>query len=187
MDLPLIRIEVSGSKSIKEAVREFTNLSNPIQSIMLFNNSNAKKLLDEFISLFWYLEAAGGIVKNAEGKRLFIYRFGKWDLPKGKIEKGESHSEAAIREVMEETGVSGIELGCELPSTFHMYEHKGKRVLKRTYWFAMHCSTDGPLVPQQDEGITEVAWFETEQLGKILRSTYASLHDLLQSDIQLRG
>lgn len=139
------------------------------------------------ISLFWYLEAAGGIVRNKDGKRLLIYRFGRWDLPKGKIEKGENYLQAALREVREETGIADPEPVQELPSTFHMYDHKGKSVLKRNYWFAMQCNTDEPLVPQQEEGITEAVWIETGQMDKVFNNTYASLHDLLHADIKLRG
>jgi 8-oxo-dGTP pyrophosphatase MutT (NUDIX family) len=124
---------------------------------------------------------------NRERQRLFIFRFGRWDLPKGKLEKGESPAEAALREVEEETGISGHRLISELPSTFHIYEHKGKKVLKRTYWFAMQYDGNEILIPQLLEEIMAAEWMGRDRDDLIFSSTYASLHDLLQADMNQRG
>jgi len=182
-----VKIEVNGRKSIKAALKNFTASESGQDQLLIYNNRDVKKLLDDFISLFWYLEAAGGVVKNQEGDRLFIFRFGRWDLPKGKIEKGESPAEAALREVEEETGISGHKLISELPSTFHIYEHKGKKVLKRTYWFAMQYNGNEMLIPQVEEEILAAEWLSSERYNQIFSSTYASLHDLLHTDINQRG
>ncbi len=176
---------INTRRDIKEAVNHFLK-SPSSHPLTIYNNGNLKKLLDDFISLFWYLEASGGIVRNASGERLFIYRFGRWDLPKGKIEKNETPSDAAIREVTEETGITGHHLVAELPSTFHIYEHKGKKVLKRTYWYAMAYTGSATPVPQLEEEITRAEWFEKSNLNIILSSTYASLHDLIRYDISRR-
>lgn len=175
---PVKMVEVHSRKDIKEA---FNNLiKNPAeQKLLLYNNSDEKKLLEEFISLFWYVEAAGGMVYNQAGKRLFIYRFGKWDLPKGKVEKSESHQQAAIREVQEETGLIDVQITDELPSTFHVFDLKGKKVLKRTYWYRMLYTGTGNPTPQIEEDITEVVWFEASDIQKILANTYDSLKDLI--------
>ena len=176
---------INSRMDLKEAVNHFLKAPTS-QPVAIYNNGNIQKLLDDFISLFWYLEASGGIVRNTSGERLFIYRFGRWDLPKGKIEKNETPSAAAIREVSEETGITGHHLVAELPSTFHIYEHKGKKVLKRTYWNAMAYAGSAIPVPQLEEGITRAEWFEKSKLSTILSSTYASLHDLIRYDISRR-
>jgi 8-oxo-dGTP pyrophosphatase MutT (NUDIX family) len=182
-----MKIEVNGRKSIKEALRNFADNASVQDQLVIYNNRDVKKLLDDFISLFWYLEAAGGVVMNRERQRLFIFRFGRWDLPKGKLEKGESPAEAALREVEEETGISGHRLISELPSTFHIYEHKGKKVLKRTYWFAMQYDGNEILIPQLLEEIMAAEWMGRDRDDLIFSSTYASLHDLLHADINQRG
>jgi 8-oxo-dGTP pyrophosphatase MutT (NUDIX family) len=182
-----VKIEVNGRKSIKAALNVFAENTAGQEQFVIYNNRDVKKLLDDFISLFWYLEAAGGVVKNNEGKRLFILRFGRWDLPKGKIEKGETPAEAALREVEEETGISGHRLISELPSTFHIYEHKGKKVLKRTYWYSMQYDGNETLVPQLEEEILAVEWMGRDRDEQIFASTYASLHDLLRYDLNQRG
>lgn len=175
---PVKMVEVYSRKDIKEAYNNL--IKNPAaQKLLLYNNSDEKKLLEEFISLFWYVEAAGGMVYNQAGKQLFIYRFGKWDLPKGKVEKSESHQQAAIREVQEETGLIDVQITDELPSTFHVFDLKGKKVLKRTYWYRMLYTGTGNPTPQIEEDITEVVWVEPTDIQKILANTYDSLKDLI--------
>ena len=174
-------VMVHSRSSIEAAYIDFTRSSEPA-GLILYNNENADKLFSHFISLFRYLEAAGGVVQNLSGERLFIYRFGKWDLPKGKIEKSETPSAAALREVTEETGLHGQSILCELPSTWHIYQHQQKKILKRTYWFAMKYSGNEQPVPQLEEEITKAAWFPASANEFILANTYASLHDLIVHD-----
>lgn len=138
-------------------------------------NANIAKLFEEFE----WIVAAGGVVNDSQNNTLFIFRNGKWDLPKGKLEDRESVAECAVREVEEECGVSGLEIVEELPSTWHTYEHKGKNVLKRTYWFRMSVQHDmGELVPQLEEGITEVCWVKGDFIEQ-RSNTYNSINDLL--------
>jgi len=141
-------------------------------------------LLDEFISLFWYVEAAGGIVINDRQEKLFIHRFGRWDLPKGKIERNETKSDAAIREVQEETGLLEVSITKELPSTFHIFDHKGKKVLKRTYWYLMEYSGNNDPKPQLEEEITAAVWIPDSQIDTILGNTYSSLKTLVADTIR---
>ena len=110
---------------------------------------------------------------------LFIFRNGKWDLPKGKVEKGEKVDEAAIREVEEECGVSNVEILNTLPSTYHIYPYKGKNVLKRTYWYSMTCNDSSKLIPQVEEGITEVKWISISALEPVKNNTFPSILYLL--------
>lgn len=124
--------------------------------------------------------AAGGIVENNENKLLFIFRFGKWDLPKGKMEKNESKKETAIREVEEECGISELEIISNSYITYHVYKIKGQTILKTTYWYKMKYSGNEILIPQEEEGITKVEWLGKNELDKVFQNTYANIHMLLE-------
>lgn len=126
------------------------------------------------------IEAAGGLVRNSKGETLFIFRNGKWDLPKGKIETGEDTREAAMREVEEECGIGGLKIIRPLSETYHTYELKGRQVLKRTSWFEMH-SNDQKMKPQLEEGITEVKWIPEKETSGVLSNTYPSIIEVIQS------
>ncbi len=133
----------------------------------------------EFNSLFKRIEAAGGIVRNHPGEYLFIKRLGVWDLPKGKLHKSELVHEGALREVCEETGLKGLTITKQLPSSFHIYtDRHGRAVLKETYWFEMLCHEPQPLVPQTEEDISEAKWFTKDELSIPILNTYASLQQL---------
>lgn len=148
------------------------------QQIFL-NSNNVKALWELFSEQFKLIEAAGGKVSNPEGKLLFIYRLGKWDLPKGKMEAGETPSQSALREVEEECGISNLKLGKELTPTYHIYVQKERLYLKRTYWFEMAYSGNENLVPQTEEGIEEVIWIESDNLKDQLQNTYNSLKGII--------
>lgn len=173
-------------KMLKENFSVFVK-SGIFDSLVFQCGKYPEKYFENFISLFWYLEAAGGVIRNQANERLFIYRFGKWDLPKGKIEKAETPAEAALREVTEETGLRGPEILHELPSTYHIYEFKGKKVLKRTYWYSMKYNGTVQPVPQTEEGITEAKWFIPDDYKTIQLNTYASLIGLIEADLRLQA
>ena len=157
-----------------------------------------KTVIEEFVSCFTVVPAAGGIVKNERGEILFIYRRGKWDLPKGKVEGRRMKDEGrgtkdegrisnfefriseAIREVKEETGLQKVEPVRELTPTYHIYHEKGKQVLKETYWFEMVALGDQELAPQTEEEITEVRWFKTDELDVVLENTFESLKEMIE-------
>ncbi|MDA3927974.1 MAG: NUDIX domain-containing protein, partial [Prolixibacteraceae bacterium] len=156
-------------------------LIDPFDRDLYLRASSLTYLVNFFFSQFKIIEAAGGLVFNSNEALLCIYRWGKWDLPKGKIEKGEKKEEAAIREVEEETGITGLDLEVQLPTTYHIYKspyHKNKWVLKPTYWFKMKYSGVEELVPQTKEDITKAIWVKESDLGPIQQNTYASLQDL---------
>ncbi len=140
-------------------------------------------LLHSLFSGYKWIVAAGGVVRNQDNKILFIERNGLWDLPKGKLEKGESVELCAVREVEEECGISGLEIVSELSSTFHTYEHKGKQVLKRTYWYEMKTEFSGQLIPQEEEGITKVEWLGIDELDKVRNNTFKSILELLNGAV----
>ncbi len=134
---------------------------------------NYKEAKEDFMSLFKVMRAAGGVVQK-EGKELLIYRLGKWDFPKGKLEKDESFKLAAVREVAEETGVKVV-LGKKICTTWHTYTFRKKRILKQTKWYAMECINDQKMTPQEDESIEKVEWFTKSEAENALKHTYNSI------------
>lgn len=138
-----------------------------------------EKLWKLFQAQFKLIEAAGGLVRNEKDEILFIYRLGKWDLPKGKMENDESPLESALREVEEECGISDLQAGDPLPDTYHVYFHKGKFVLKRTYWFKMTYLGNRQLIPQTEEAIEKAVWIQPSEIGNQLLNTYASLKPII--------
>lgn len=152
-------------------------LEHSCESVNIFS-LDVEKTWEQFNQEFKQIEAAGGVVFNTNQELLWIYRLGKWDLPKGKMEKGESIEETAVREVEEECGISGLEITKNLPTTFHMYFHK-EYILKITYWFEMKYDKNETLVPQTEEGITDIEWVAKTNWAKQKGDTYANILSLL--------
>lgn len=140
---------------------------------------NAKDYLKKVIKSISMIEAAGGVVENEKGDFLFIYRNHKWDLPKGKLEKGEKKKTGAVREVEEECGIKVNSIGKKICVTYHTYKSKGEVILKRTHWYQMTFKGEGELKPQLEEGITKVLWFKREQTAPIVKNTFPSIIDVL--------
>ena len=125
---------------------------------------------------FKNMSVAGGLVLNQKNELLVIYRLGKWDLPKGKLEEGEDIKSCALREVEEECHVFDLKIIKEMPSSYHCYmTRKGKWMLKRTHWFLMESSEKSTLIPQKDEGIESVDWFDKNQM-KVFETKYVSIN-----------
>lgn len=140
---------------------------------------NVETAVKEFSKMFTNITAAGGVVYNHEEKLLLIHRLGKWDLPKGKMEDGELPETTAMREVCEETGVCNLEIIKSLPDTYHIYQHDGAYILKRTYWFKIIASSATTLLPQTEENITEVKWMTQEEVNAAMKFSYESIRDIL--------
>lgn len=166
--------------------------ADPEEIITILNQQNVegcevitehpKKFWKKFKSSFKYIVAAGGTVFNADNELLVIHRLGKWDLPKGKLEKEEDIETCAIREVNEECNVGGLKIVSELESTFHCYPLKsGKWALKRTYWYKMETTFNGVLIPQTEEGIDQVKWMPISQLDTVKANTYQSILEVINS------
>ena len=147
---------------------------NKLAGITLFCE-NLEESWKKFQSLFKSQKAAGGKVLNANNEVLFIYRFNKWDLPKGKLDNGESVSECAIREVEEECGITNLQIIKPLETTYHIYQEKGKTILKTTYWFLMHTDFVGELTPQMEEGIEQVVFKNEAEVKLALENTYENI------------
>lgn len=130
----------------------------------------------DFKSNFKFISAAGGLVLNTQKEFLFIFRNGKWDLPKGRIEKGEQIKETALREVEEECGISQLTLGEFLITTYHIFFHNNQSKLKETHWFKMETKSNEVLIPQQEEGISIAMFKNKKDALKALHNSYANIH-----------
>ncbi|MBP7168506.1 MAG: NUDIX domain-containing protein [Bacteroidia bacterium] len=150
---------------------------------LILQSLHLDKSWKTFTSLYTLMEAAGGLVVNQHQQLLMIYRNGKWDLPKGKIEHAEEPDTAAIREVFEECGVGYLKLQKQVQTTFHTYPFKDHKVLKKTYWFLMSTVDESDPIPQLEEGITEAKWVNRSELKSAMRNSYASIVNLLKEQV----
>jgi ADP-ribose pyrophosphatase YjhB (NUDIX family) len=157
---------------------------------LILNSAKGFDLAKAFESLFINIDAAGGLVLNAENNLLAIYRLGKWDLPKGKIHRNELAERAAIREIREECGITVSKVERFLGVTRHIYpspNHSKKMVLKKTQWFQMSYRGKAPLVAQKEESIEEVRWVTVAEIPSLSENTYASIKDLFRYPLLLSG
>lgn len=150
-----------------------------VQKPILIYSFDLNKLWRKFTQLYKVIDAAGGIIMNDKDEVLFIFRKGKWDLPKGKVDEGELIKDAAEREVKEECGIKDLQVGKLFGYTYHTYNENKRKILKRTYWYEMH-SEDKTFVPQLEEDITEVTWIPKSKLQGILNKSFRSVADLIR-------
>jgi 8-oxo-dGTP pyrophosphatase MutT (NUDIX family) len=165
--------------SLDEVLKRFDEREN--QGILYLSDS-PDKTWTRFTARYVLSEAAGGVVKNDEGKILIIFRKKYWDLPKGKLEYNESPESAAVREVKEECGLEEVILDGFLTKTFHTYTEKNKFILKKTHWYMMHAPGDQELIPQTEEDIEKAKWMGKKKiLEKVFSKTYLSIREVLES------
>lgn len=144
-------------------------------------STDIEKLKKDFFKLFTIIEAAGGLVENSKKEILLIHRCGQWDLPKGKIDKGESPEKASVREVEEETGLRNISLGKLILITYHTYHEFGKFILKPTYWYKMKVSGKQALMPQTEEDITDLKWLKLKEAVPLYPEMFPSIRDVIDA------
>ena len=137
-------------------------------------STNLEKDWPTFLSNFKVISAAGGLVLNKKKEILFIYRGNKWDLPKGRIEEGESIEHTAVREV-EECGIENLSIERFLVTTYHLFFHNNRNYLKETHWFLMKTDFKGELTPQLEEGITETIFKNTEEAKNAFKNSYSNI------------
>jgi len=139
--------------------------------------------LDELKKALWkkftIVLAAGGLITDQHKSILLIYRRGKWDLPKGKLDEKESLETCAVREVKEETGLREVRLVEALATTYHVYDESGKHILKETHWYLMHADGKQSLHPQAEEQIDQIKWVKPSALREYLSNTYPLIKDVL--------
>jgi 8-oxo-dGTP pyrophosphatase MutT (NUDIX family) len=152
---------------------------------IIYMCANADVSWQLFLSHYTLSEAAGGLVQNDKGEYLLIYRRGKWDLPKGKLDYDETPEQAAVREVSEETGLELPEIILPLEITFHTYRESKKRILKKTHWYLMKAVGSQELFPQADEDITEALWMKKDEIRiKVYDNTYSLIKQLLKKNMK---
>jgi len=159
-------------------ILEFFQSTTLVQDVFI-SGKDIHTMIDELSCMFRFIEAAGGLVQNENGDYLFIYRFNKWDLPKGKLEPNENSSSAALREVCEETGISDIQLGEHITDTFHTYKVGNATILKKTSWYNMRYRGNEPLTPQESEDISVAKWFSKNQIENLIGNTYDTIREVL--------
>ena len=152
---------------------------NKIQKAYLFY-PDEKEIMKVLKTKIPVNKAGGGLVYNKNGDVLFIFRNGKWDLPKGGTEKGEDIEQTSMREVEEETGVNGLKITKKLQKTYHIFKRNGVYKLKITHWFEMQTDFEGIPEGQIDEGIDKVEWKNPTQIQEALKNSYENIKLLFQ-------
>ncbi len=176
-------LDIDENSSVSRVLDWLQTFATSQDAERVLEHPKPEQLFNTFKSAFLIVDAAGGVVVR-NNKLLFIYRNGKWDLPKGKIDAGESSQIAAVREVEEECGISGHKIVKDLPSSFHIYkspypESKGRWIFKETMWYEMEYQGNENGIPQEEEGITKVRWFAKNELDEVLENTYGNLKQII--------
>lgn len=180
-NLKLEAKNVKSLDSIQEVLTE-VRIDNPL----CLTTETPKNEFDRLFQEYLLIEAAGGIVER-DGKFLVIKRMGYWDIPKGKIDEGETPEVACVREIMEECGINGHQIASPLTHTYHTMKWDEKKALKKTHWFML--KYDGALEtePQLEEDITEVRWMSKDELLSIRENTFGSINDVLDAFVELKN
>ena len=173
------------SYNIDDTFKQFVNHNNR-KILYTFPSEEFDRFLPYIKNQCHTLKAAGGLVLNENKEVLLIHRLGMWDLPKGKIEKGERIEEAAIREICEETGIVEIKLIDALCTTWHLYHHKNELVLKETFWFLASSNGNTVLAPQHEEHIEQAVWIQPTEAGRMLNQSYLNLKLVWQSYLDIQ-
>lgn len=173
-----VLIDELDTHSIKAMLRELTL---PDIKTGIFIHPDFDQLKKAFFRKFEIIQAGGGVVVNAAQELLMIHRRGFWDLPKGKLDEGETIEACAVREVKEETGLTQIELGKPLLITYHTYEQGTHHILKESHWFMMKGNAEEQLVPQTEEDITAIQWVDAPLLSAYKPLAYSSIVDVLEA------
>ena len=164
--------------TIKSMIHE---MEKPSVHAGVFFHKDLAELKAGFFKKFTIVKAGGGFVQNQENEVLMMFRRGKWDLPKGKLDKKETIEECAVRETKEETGLKNVELIAPLLTTYHTYHEGTRSVLKETKWFRMKTNGDQQLIPQASEQISKLEWVGKNHLEKYLKNSFSSVKDVLEA------
>lgn len=146
----------------------------------VWESANPDKVFQLVASYYEHWEAAGGLVRNAGGDILLIFRRGHWDLPKGKLDPGETLEECALREIKEETGLVHIHIERPLTDTWHVYPLDGKKILKQTHWYEVAFTGTELTVPQIEEDIVDIQWIKPGNLTHYLKYTYPNIRKVFE-------
>ena len=147
----------------------------------VFLHPDLSALQAAFAKKWTLIQASGGLVRNEQQENLLIFRRGKWDLPKGKLDEGEDLESCALREINEETGLTGLTLQGPLKITWHTYHEGSHLILKESHWYLIHSHGPQHLQPQTEEDITELRWVDDGSLPGYFDSAFPSVVDVLQT------
>ncbi len=181
----ILILRYAGKKKFLLNIVNQLESTNRFERIVVFHK-DLNELWETFCKIYKIIEAAGGVVFNKDEKVLMIHRRNYWDLPKGKIDPGETPEQASVREVEEETGLKQLEREKFLCNTWHTYQQKGKRILKKTYWYIMR--TDQiELIPQTEEDIEIAEWKDLNGFLENPGIVYGSIMDVLKQGSGFRS
>jgi len=161
--------------TVKSMIHE---MQKPSVHAGVFFNNDLEELKGTFFKKFTMVKAGGGFILDENNAVLMMFRRGKWDLPKGKLDKKETIEECAVRETEEETGLKNIELISPLITTHHTYHEGTKSIMKETSWFRMKVTGDQKLVPQTSEQISKLEWVNKDDLEKYKKNSFPSVIDV---------
>jgi 8-oxo-dGTP pyrophosphatase MutT (NUDIX family) len=147
----------------------------------IFLHNDLEALKNAFMKKFTLIQTGGGLIVNDHGEYLLIYRRGKWDLPKGKLDEGETIEQCTLREINEETGLINLSIGKHLITTYHTYDESGKHILKENWWYLVNARGEQVIQPQTEEDITEVRWVNPGDLGPYTLHSMPSILDVLRA------
>ena len=149
----------------------------------LFLWNDVDTVLEAFKRKLTPIQAAGGFIYAGDSSILFIFRKGKWDLPKGKLDEGEDLEACAIREIQEETGLRSLKLEAPLAVTYHTYRQQGEHVIKESHWYLVKGEKSEPLSPQLDEDIDQCVWVRPQDVARLMDNTHASIADVVRTGL----
>jgi len=164
--------------TVKSMIHE---MQDPSVHAGVFFHKDLSELKDTFFKKFTLIKAGGGFIQNENDAVLMMFRRGKWDLPKGKLDKKETIEECAIRETEEETGLKNINLISPLITTYHTYHEGTKFMLKESSWFKMKVNGEQKLIPQTTEQISKLEWVNKDDLEKYKKNSFPSVIDVLNA------
>lgn len=170
-----------GKKKVLRQYLDLLDKNKNLRAVVLYH-PDLELLWADFQACFKVLEAAGGYVQNAQNELLVFFRRGSWDMPKGKIDPGETPEHAAKREVQEETGLVNLSLGDLLMHTYHTYVEKDKRILKKTWWYRM-VTSDMQLIPQTEEDIEAIHWVNPKEWLESGVVVYPNIREVIEAGL----
>jgi 8-oxo-dGTP pyrophosphatase MutT (NUDIX family) len=180
----LEELDLQADVQLDEAEEEFTRAKIltffETYNTILIVGEQADELFARFASEYQLVTAAGGVVTTPAGQALMIFRNGRWDLPKGRWEVGESLRRSAAREIEEETGVEPGRLVRRLCDTWHIYNLYGQWELKHTFWYHFEREQSAPPAPQQEEGITECSWCSIQEARRRAEESFPTLRAVMR-------
>jgi ADP-ribose pyrophosphatase YjhB (NUDIX family) len=166
--------------SLKSFSQALQLLDRPGSMGAIIEDVSEKALEEQLTAMYQPIMAGGGLVFNEDHALLMIFRRGKWDLPKGKLDEGEDIADCALREVSEETGLQTLSLDGKLCDSYHIYHQDGVSYLKHTVWYRMNGTAADKLLPQKEENILEAKWVNEREIGPLAARTYEAVRDVLK-------